>query len=140
MFGSLNSSHQPALFKRFAMTVSIPILASEYPLLKPLIDLADAGKIPAPGFKISAAHRLNTEVFILAARHDEAVDYRTSIALAYNYPLHQLFIADDNHLFMKLNTRGIHTRLMRTFLKVWFGIFTTEGRTDGCQAISVAGA
>jgi pimeloyl-ACP methyl ester carboxylesterase len=94
-----------------------PYIGSEYPLLKPLIDLADAGKIPAPGFKISAAHRLNTEVFILAARHDEAVDYRTSIALAYNYPLHQLFIADDNHLFMKLNTRGIHTRLMRTFLK-----------------------
>lgn len=94
-----------------------PYVESEYTFLKPLVDLADSDKIPAPGSGLSSAHRVETEVFVLAARWDEAVDYRTSIALAYSYPRHQLFIADDNHLFAKLNGSGARTRLLRTFLK-----------------------
>jgi hypothetical protein len=70
-----------------------------------------------PTFGLSAAHRLRTEIFVLAARWDEAVDYRTSIALAYIYPRHELFIADDNHLFSKLSAGGLHRRLVQTFLE-----------------------
>jgi pimeloyl-ACP methyl ester carboxylesterase len=100
-----------------------PYIESEYVFLKPLVDLVKAGKLPAPGFKISSAHRINSEVFILAGRWDEAVDYRTSIALAYSYPSHHLFIADDNHVFAKLNASGLHTRLIQTFLKYGLNSF-----------------
>ena len=101
-----------------------PYIESEYVFLKPLIDLITSGKIPAPGFDVSFAHRLNTEVFILAGRRDEAVDYRTSIALANNYPEHQLFIADDNHVFAKLNASGLHSQIIRTFLR--YGLDSAE--------------
>jgi hypothetical protein len=84
------------------------------------VDLIKAGKIPPPGFSLSAGHSVNTEVFILAGRRDEAVDYRTSIALASVYPNHRLFIADDNHVFAKLSASGLHTTLIRTFLKYGF--------------------
>lgn len=101
-----------------------PYIESEYAFLKPLVDLVDLGKIPTPGFNISSDHSSGTEVFVLAARWDEAVDYRTSIALAYSYPRHQLFIADDNHRFAKLSggrTKTMpldyRTRLIRVFLK-----------------------
>ena len=97
-----------------------PYIESEFVFLKPLVDLIKAGKIPAPGFNLSAGHSVNTEVFILAGRRDEAVEYRTSIALAYGYRVHQLFIADDNHVFAKLNASGLHTMLIRTFLKYGF--------------------
>jgi pimeloyl-ACP methyl ester carboxylesterase len=94
-----------------------PYIESEYVFLKPLLDLIEAGRIPKPGFTVSEAHAVSTEVFMLAGRGDEAVDYRTSIALAYSYPRHQLLIADDNHLFAKLNASGLRLRLLRTFLK-----------------------
>lgn len=58
-----------------------------------------------------------TEVFVIAGRWDETVDYGTSIALANSYPLHQLLVADDNHLFAKLNASGLRLHLLRTFLK-----------------------
>lgn len=94
-----------------------PYIESEYAFLRPLANLVDSGKIPPPGFGLASAHRVDAEVFVLAARWDEAVDYRTSIALAYSYPRHQLFIADDNHLFEELNGSGARSRLLRTFLK-----------------------
>ena len=97
-----------------------PYLESESVFLKRLVDLIKAGKIRPPGFNLSAGHNVNTEVFILAGRRDEAVDYRTSIALAYGYPRHQLFLADDNHVFAKLSASGLHTTLLRTFLKYGF--------------------
>ncbi|MGI4830871.1 MAG: hypothetical protein ACRYFU_22180 [Janthinobacterium lividum] len=40
--------------------------------------------------------------FGAGGRYDEAVDYRTEIALASAYPQHFLFIADDNHVFNAL--------------------------------------
>lgn len=101
-----------------------PYIESEYTFLKPLVELVNAGKIPHPTSESSEAHQLNTEVFLLAGRWDEAVDYRTSIALAFTYPVHELFIADDNHLFSKLNVSGIRSRLMRTFLK--YGLRSVE--------------
>lgn len=111
-------------FQRLRTDRVDPYIESEYSFLRPLVDLITAGKIPAPGFKLSAAHGLNTEVFILAGRWDEAVDYRTSIALGNSYPAHELFIADDNHVFGKLNASGFHSGLIRTFLK--YGLSSPE--------------
>ncbi len=61
---------------------------------------------PLPPFDFAALHRCAADVFLLAGRYDEAVDYRTEIALASSYPHHFLFIADDNHVFSALSTGG----------------------------------
>jgi len=111
-------------FERLQTNRVDPYIESEYTFLKPLVELVNAGKIPPPSSQLAAVHQLNTEVFLIAGRWDEAVDYRTSIALAFSYPVHHLFIADDNHLFSKLNASGIRSRLMRTFLK--YGLRSAE--------------
>lgn len=93
-----------------------PDLENQHNVAQPLISLCDAGKISAPSFDFVRLHQLNTEVFILAARWDHTVDYRSSIALAANYPQRHLFLADDNHTFEKLNRNGDNTRILRAFL------------------------
>ncbi|HEV8368954.1 MAG TPA: hypothetical protein VGQ39_13460 [Pyrinomonadaceae bacterium] len=108
-----------------------PYIDSQYTFLKPLVDLADSGKIPNPGFNTSSAHQIETQVLVLAARWDEAIDYRTTIAISYSYPHHLFFIADDDHRFTKLNGVEINTPpiscrllLVRTFLK--YGLDSSE--------------
>ncbi|HEX4735983.1 MAG TPA: alpha/beta fold hydrolase [Allosphingosinicella sp.] len=83
-----------------------PLIEPQRSFAAPLIALEKAGRIPPPHFDLAALHRVPTEVFVLAAREDEAVDYRTTIALAYSYPNHQLFIADDNHTFARISGAG----------------------------------
>jgi hypothetical protein len=88
------------------------------PLIDPqagLIALEHAGRIPTPGFDVEPGHHAQTECFILATRQDEAVDYRTVIALTYAYPHAALFIADDNHTFLKLSAAGTDGKLIRAF-------------------------
>lgn len=70
-----------------------PLIDTQGEFIHPLLYLVNAGKVPPPTFSQEPAHALRTEVFVLAGRFDEAVDYRTSIALAYMYPKHYLFIA-----------------------------------------------
>jgi pimeloyl-ACP methyl ester carboxylesterase len=93
-----------------------PLIETQYGFTRPLNDLVDAGKIPEPAFDFAACHRLDTEVFLLGSRWDEAVDYRSTIALAYTYPRHQLFIADDNHTLKKLTAGPARNDLLRAFL------------------------
>ncbi len=79
-------------------------------------------RIPAPAFDLAPAHRLfETEVFILAGRWDEAVDYRTQIALAHAYPRELLFIANDNHVFTGLDKKGVRSQMIRAFLRAGLG-------------------
>jgi pimeloyl-ACP methyl ester carboxylesterase len=95
-----------------------PLIEPQQGFAKPLLDLQRAGRIPAPAFDLDALHRIGTEVFILAGRDDEAVDYRTSIALAYSYPRHLLFIAGgDNHNFSHLDASGETARLVQAFFE-----------------------
>ena len=54
-------------------------------------------------------------MFVLAGRYDEAVDYRTAIALAFSYPHHVLFIAKDNHNFSHLDAAGMDAKLLQAF-------------------------
>ncbi|HEV3470644.1 MAG TPA: alpha/beta hydrolase [Pyrinomonadaceae bacterium] len=124
--------HPSGAFRRLGGEAVYPLLESQHHFQKPLLALLEAGTIPAPSFDLSAAHRLDTEVFILAGRRDEAVDYRTSIALAYSYPRHQLFIADDNHVFSKLNEAGLVNRLLQGFLG------SGPGSTEYQQALAAA--
>jgi hypothetical protein len=120
-------------FRRIGQDEIYPLIESQYHFTRPLISLIEAGKIPRPGFDISAAYRLNTEVFVLAARWDEAVDYRTSIALAYSYPRHQLFIADDNHVFTKLTESGVTKQLVQAFLKYGIGSPELQGALQAAE-------
>lgn len=92
-----------------------PLIEPQRSFAAPLLALEKAGRIAPPHFDLQALHRVPTEVFVLAAREDEAVDYRTTIALAYSYPHHQLFIADDNHTFARISGAGEDGRLIRAF-------------------------
>jgi hypothetical protein len=98
-----------------------PSIEAQYSGTKPLIDLAVGGEIAPPRFDVTPAHALSTEVFLLAARWDEAIDYRISIALAYSYPHHELFLSDDNHMFGKANAGGLQSRLVQTFFRYGLG-------------------
>src|SRR5262249_4862455 len=93
-----------------------PLMETQYGFTRPLNELVDAGKLPEPHFDFAASHRLDTEVFLLGARWDEAVDYRTTIALAFTYPRHVLYIADDNHTLKKLTADQTRNRMLRAFL------------------------
>jgi hypothetical protein len=99
-----------------------PLVDSQREFLRPLLDLVAERRIPAPAFDLVPAHRLfDTEVFILAGRWDEAVDYRTQIALAHAYPRQLLFIANDNHVFAALDKNGVRSQLIRAFLRAGLG-------------------
>ena len=114
-------------FDRIGGPAIYPLLETQREFIKPLLELLDRGKIGLTPFDPQAAHSLTTEVFVLAGRFDEAVDYRTSIALSYLYPHHVLFIADDNHVFAKLTESGASSRLIHTFLR--FGIASPQFET-----------
>lgn len=103
-----------------------PDLENQYNTAQPLVALCDAGRIPPPSFDFARLHQLNTEVFILAGRRDHTADYRSSIALAANYPRRHLFIADDNHTFEKLNRGELNLRILRAFLE--YGLTSPELR------------
>jgi pimeloyl-ACP methyl ester carboxylesterase len=111
-------------FARIGGEAIYPLLETQHHFIRPLITLLADGKIAAPDFDTLPAHFVATEVFVLAARWDEAVDYRTAIALAYLYPHHQLFIADDNHVFARLTESGTSSSLIRAFMK--FGLDGSE--------------
>lgn len=107
-------------FQRLGGEGIYPLLETQHHFIKPLITLLAEGKINSPAFDTLRAHSVAAEVFVLAGRWDEAVDYRTAIALAYLYPHHHLFIADDNHVFAKLTESGTSSRLIQAFMK--FGL------------------
>jgi pimeloyl-ACP methyl ester carboxylesterase len=113
IFEFFQPSGARALLKREAI---YPDIENQYNIAEPLLALSDAGKIPAPSFDFAKLHRLDTEVFILAGRWDHTTDYRSAIALAFNYPSRQLFLADDNHVFATLNEKGLVNRLVQSFL------------------------
>jgi len=83
--------------------------------IKPLLTLLHDGSIRLPSFNFTALHHCPAEVFVLAGRYDEAVDYRTEIALASQYPKHVLFIAEDNHVFSALTSSGLSLKLIGSF-------------------------
>ena len=104
-------------FERLSDGRIYPLAETQYAAIKPLADLQAAHKIALPIFDFKALHRSETEVFILAGHDDEAVDYRTSIALASEYPVHELFIANDNHVFSQLSSAGASKRIISGFFK-----------------------
>jgi hypothetical protein len=93
-----------------------PNIENEYHIARPLLEANRAGTVPAPSFDTDALHDLDTEVFVMAARHDHTVDYRSQIALASSYKHATLFIADDNHVYARLKEGGVLDRLIRAFL------------------------
>lgn len=105
-----------------------PLAETQAYEIRPLLDLLHSGKISLQPFDFAALHRCPADVFVLAGRYDEAVDYRTEIALASAYPHHFLFIADDNHVFSALTTDGASLSLISTFF------------TQGAQSKSFASA
>jgi pimeloyl-ACP methyl ester carboxylesterase len=103
-----------------------PLAETQAYEIKPLLKLLHEGAIQLSSFDFAALHHCTAEVFILAGRYDEAVDYRTEIALASQYPKHLLFIADDNHVFSALTSSGISLKLISSFVRA--GIASTAVR------------
>jgi pimeloyl-ACP methyl ester carboxylesterase len=103
-----------------------PLIDPQKSFAAGLIALEQAGRIRVAPFDFAPAHRAKTEVFILAAREDEAVDYRTTIAFAYAYPHVELFIADDNHTFLKMSGAGADGQLIRAFFTAGLGSKTLD--------------
>ncbi|HYG65654.1 MAG TPA: alpha/beta fold hydrolase [Thermoanaerobaculia bacterium] len=93
-----------------------PNIENEAILARPLLDLQRAGTLPAPPFDRRALQRVPAEVLVIGARHDQTSDYRALIANAALYPRGELFLADDNHMLMRLTESGARKRLLSTFL------------------------
>jgi hypothetical protein len=122
MVRELELLHPAAAFDPAPVGVVRPLVDSQREFLRPLLDLVAERQIPAPAFDLVPAHRLfETEVFVLAGRWDEAVDYRTQIALAHAYPRQLLFIANDNHVFLGLDKSGVRAQMIRAFLGAGLG-------------------
>ncbi len=94
-----------------------PNLENEAILAGPLLDLQRSGAIPEPPFDRQALRRVPAEVLLIAGRHDQTADYRAQIALASLYPRGEIFLADDNHVSMRLAESGSRQRLIVTFLR-----------------------
>lgn len=103
-------------FQNMRPGVIYPLLESQATFIRPLLDLVASGKISVPVRNAREAHRVAGDVFVLAACGDEAVDYRTSIALASEYPSHVLFIANDNHVFEAMDRLRVRAPLVRAFI------------------------
>jgi len=102
-------------FERLGDGGLYPLAETQAYEIKPLLTLLHDGSIRLPSFDFAALHHCPAEVFLLAGRYDEAVDYRTEIALASQYPKHALFIADDNHVFSALTSSGVSLKLISSF-------------------------
>ena len=98
-----------------------PLAETQAHVIQPLLELQKAGKIKLVPFDFAALHHCTTQVFILSGRYDEAVDYRTSIALASAYPRHQLFLANDNHVFSALASSGTSKKIIAAFFGTGIG-------------------
>jgi pimeloyl-ACP methyl ester carboxylesterase len=101
--------------ERLKENVLYPDYEVQVNLSKPLLELYDTGKIPPIYFDFTGLHSLSGEVFILAGRWDHVVDYRTSIALAANYPGGFLFLADDDHMFKGFEDSGLLAPMLQSF-------------------------
>jgi pimeloyl-ACP methyl ester carboxylesterase len=100
--------------------ISEDILCPDYEvqinISEPLIALANKGEIMPSDFPFNNLHKLESEVFVLSGRWDHVVDYRSSIALAANYPKGYLFIAEDSHVFSVFEESGLLAPLLQQFL------------------------
>ena len=94
-----------------------PDLENLYFSCLPLIQSRNNNKIEPVLIDHRPLHLLETEVFVLSGRWDHTADYRSQIALASIYRNHYLFIADDNHTFTSLKSKGLYNQLLIKFLK-----------------------
>ena len=92
-----------------------PGLEMMYDMALPLIKLNQENKIPAHSMDFSFLKNLPTDIFLLAARWDEAADYRTQIELAKKYSHSTIFIANDDHIFKNLRKAGLIKEIISTF-------------------------
>jgi hypothetical protein len=113
-----------------------PNIENEADAAEPLLALQRAGRIPAPRFDAGALHDLRqTEVFVLAGRHDHTADYRSQMVLAAHYPRHSLLLADDGHQLERLDAAGLTARLAQAFLRDGLGAPTLQALLAEADAL-----
>jgi pimeloyl-ACP methyl ester carboxylesterase len=111
----------------------MPDLENLYYSTLPLIEAYHKNQIKPQSINFSGLHTLNTEVFILSGRWDHTADSRSQIALASVYPLHYLFLANDNHTFISLKKEGMYSQLLTAFLKSGINSNLTSGVLAKCE-------
>lgn len=94
-------------------TTLYPDLEVSAAFAEPLMQLLRKGAIAAPSMDFRALHGLPAEVFLVAGRWDHTCDYRTQIALASCYPISELALLDDDHVFHRLRESGQTAPLVR---------------------------
>jgi pimeloyl-ACP methyl ester carboxylesterase len=94
-----------------------PDLENLYFSCLPLINAYNENLIEPVMIDHRPLHLVETEVFVLSGRWDHTADYRSQIALASTYRNHCLFMADDNHTFTSLKSKGLYNKILITFLK-----------------------
>lgn len=95
---------------------SNPVLERVCEVARPLLAAEERREVRLPRFDFAALGSLATEVFLLAARWDQAVDYRMQIDLARRMPRAKLFLADDDQMLAGLEGSGLLGELVSTFL------------------------
>lgn len=93
-----------------------PTLEMGAALARPLLEAHAAGAVPAPDFPVDRLASVAAEVFLLAGRWDQPVDWRIQQDLAGLLPNSLLFLADDDHLFKGLRAEGLDADLREAFL------------------------
>jgi hypothetical protein len=93
-----------------------PDIENTFQIAQPLIQLRESGRLPALSMDFGALHKIQTEVFVLAARWDHTCDYRSQIALSSHYSPRTMFLADDGHMFDNINESHAYPSLVRAFL------------------------
>jgi len=93
-----------------------PTLEMGAALAGPLLAAHAAGEVPAPRFAVDDLRSVRAEVFLLAGRWDQPVDWRTQQDLAALLPRAELFLADDDHMFKGLREAGLDRELREAFL------------------------
>ena len=83
---------------------------------QPFTLLYESGDILPPFLNLSSLHKIQTRVFLLAGRWDHTADYRAQYYLDGLIPNSILFLADDNHVFSRLNEDGFYGELVRKSL------------------------
>ncbi len=110
-----------------------PTLEMAAALARPLFEAHAAGAIPTPEFAVDRLAAVDAEVFLLAGRWDQPVDWRTQQDLATILPRSELFLADDDHLFKDLEAAGLRAALRDAFLLSGPGSAELDGVLARCE-------
>ena len=87
---------------------------------RPIIDLIDAGEVPAPSYpSLEQLRSIEAEVFFVVGRDDHVTPYRLAMLLGDYIPRYEGFVPIDNHSLTI--QKDVYPELRRAFFKYGLG-------------------